>query len=108
LNRLSAEGAIVPDFWNLEVVNALLVAQRRSVMSTARCRDFLARLGALPILAQAAPSDATHRIFDLSGQFGLTAYDASYLDLALRTGSPLATFDRRLADACGKAGVVLA
>lgn len=34
----------------------------------------------------------------------LSAYDATYLDLALRSGAALATFDRKLADAMREAG----
>ena len=35
----------------------------------------------------------------------LTAYDAAYLELALRKGAPLATLDRRLAEAARAEGV---
>jgi predicted nucleic acid-binding protein len=45
------------------------------------------------------------RILDLGRRHGLTAYDATYLELAMRTGGMLATFDRKLADAARVAGV---
>ncbi len=105
LDRLSTEEAIVPELWHLETVNALLVAERRNVISAGRCRDFLARLSGLPIRVHAAPPDLKDPLLSLGRQFGLTAYDAAYLELALRTGSALATFDRALAEACEKAGV---
>jgi predicted nucleic acid-binding protein len=108
LDRLSTEEAIVPELWHLETVNALLVAQRRNVITAERCHDFLGRLSALPIRTHTAPPDVKSRLLSLAGQFGLTAYDAAYLDLALRTGSDLATFDRRLAEAREKAGVASA
>lgn len=41
--------------------------------------------------------------FDLAQRLNLTAYDAAYLLLALDLGAPLATFDRRLGLAAGKA-----
>jgi predicted nucleic acid-binding protein len=41
----------------------------------------------------------------LSRVFKLTAYDATYLELALRRSAPLATFDRKLAEAARQAGV---
>jgi predicted nucleic acid-binding protein len=40
----------------------------------------------------------------LARQHGLSAYDATYLELALRKGAVLATFDRKLADAMQNAG----
>jgi predicted nucleic acid-binding protein len=109
LDRLAAEEALVPELWHLEVTNALVVAQRRDVISTARAHDFLSRLGALPIRTHAATfADRRERLFDLGREHGLSAYDAAYLDLALQTGAALATFDRRLADAAKRAGVALA
>ncbi len=108
LDRLSADEALVPELWHLETVNALLVAQRRSVISAGRCHDFIARLSALPIRTIASPPEVKDRLLALAGEFGMTAYDAAYLDLALRTGSALATFDRRLGEACRKAGVAAA
>lgn len=38
----------------------------------------------------------------LAARFGLTAYDAAYLCLAERLRAPLATFDRKLAEAAGR------
>jgi predicted nucleic acid-binding protein len=109
LEKLAVEEAIVPELWHLEVANALVVAQRREVISTARAHGFLARLGALPIQTHSATfADRRERLFDLGREHGLSAYDATYLDLALQTGAALATFDRRLADAADKAGVARA
>lgn len=109
LDRLAVEEAIVPELWHLEVANALVVAQRREAISTARAHGFLARLGALPIHTHPATfADRRERLFDLGREHGLSAYDAAYLDLALQTGGALATFDRRLADAAERAGVTRA
>nr|WP_200892550.1 type II toxin-antitoxin system VapC family toxin [Aliterella atlantica] len=43
----------------------------------------------------------------LGRQEGLAAYDAAYLELALRLGLPLATIDTRLAEAASRCGVDL-
>ena len=40
-------------------------------------------------------------------QYDLTAYDASYLSLAIAEELPLATFDRKLQEAARQAGVSL-
>jgi predicted nucleic acid-binding protein len=50
---------------------------------------------------------ALPRLSRLARDHGLTAYDASYLDLALRTGSVLATRDAELQRAAPQAGVTL-
>lgn len=109
LERLTVDEALVPELWHLEVANALVVAQRREAISTARVHDFLARLGALPIRTQPATfADRRERLFNLGREHGLSAYDATYLDLAMETGAALATFDRRLASAAERAGVASA
>jgi predicted nucleic acid-binding protein len=43
----------------------------------------------------------------LARRFGLTAYDAAYLELAKRKGLPLATFDKELIEAAAQEGVAL-
>ena len=45
------------------------------------------------------------RVLDLAEQTGLSAYDASYLRLALDLDAPLVTLDKRLATAAHKMAV---
>lgn len=109
LNRLRDDEALVPDLWHLEVTNALVVGNRRGAISAAKVSDFLARLDALPIRIDTTPAaERKEHLFSLAREHELSAYDAAYLDLAMRTGSPLATFDRRLAAARDRAGVAVA
>lgn len=42
-----------------------------------------------------------------AGRYGLTAYDAAYVELAAREGLALATLDGRMRDAALKAGVAV-
>ena len=66
--------------------------------------DYLQRLSRLPILTDEV--EISHRqevIMALGRQFQLTAYGASYLELALRSGSTLATFDTKLVAAMRQA-----
>jgi predicted nucleic acid-binding protein len=108
LDGLLIEEAFVPWIWHLEVANALLVAERRGVLTQARSTDFLARLGALPIRTDpASPLETTERITSLGRSFQLSSYDASYLELALRLGLGLASFDRALLVAASAAGVAV-
>jgi len=102
------DSAITPSFWPHEVLNALLVGEKRKRISANLIRTFLADLAALPIALQELPADAVFdRVQSLSREHGLTAYDAGYLDLAQTNGLPLATLDEDLIRACGKAGVDL-
>ena len=105
LDDIAAQPVWVPSLWYLEVANALLIAERRGVAKEAQVIDYLQRLGRLPISTDDA--DLSRRqevIVALGRQYQLTAYDASYLELALRTASSLATFDTKLAMAMQQTG----
>jgi predicted nucleic acid-binding protein len=63
-------------------------------------------VNALPIVEDATrPSAVQSTVLTLARAQNLTAYDATYLELVLRTSGALATFDRKLADAARAAGV---
>ena len=106
LDLFSADEAVVPAIWSLEVANVLLVAERRGRLSEAQASRFLDLLQQLPIEVDAAPLDLA-AVVAAGRRHELSAYDASYLVLAERTGAALATLDRKLAEAAGRAGVRL-
>ncbi|MBK5967746.1 MULTISPECIES: type II toxin-antitoxin system VapC family toxin [Thiorhodovibrio] len=95
----------VPVLWHTEVANALLVAERRNVVTQAQVIDYLHRLSRLPIETDAL-TVASRRDFvmALGREHRLSAYDATYLELTLRTGSVLASFDAKLVEAARQAG----
>ena len=100
--------AVVPSFWPHEVLNALVVGEKRKRISQALVRSFLSDLAKLPIALEQVPASAVFgRVQRLSREHSLTAYDAAYLDLALENGLPLATLDDDLLRACRKVGVEL-
>ena len=71
----------VPSIWHLEVANALLVAERRSVLPQAESDCFLAKLSNLPILTDTDPIPTRRpRILALARNHGLSSYDATYLE----------------------------
>lgn len=106
LDALESAPAIVPALWQAEVLNGLLVGERRDVVTPAQSLEYLARLGQLPIAVDAVtPISRRDSVIELARRYGLSAYDASYLELAIRTGGPLATFDRNLAKAAKAAGL---
>ena len=108
LERLRNEGAFVPAVWPLEVANALLMSERRGRISMADVTRAINLLGDLPIdLDSEGLSLAWGTTVPLARQQALTVYDASYLELAARSGLPLATQDTRLRAAAERAGVDL-
>jgi predicted nucleic acid-binding protein len=107
-DRLGGDVALAPSIWPLEVGNALLVAERRERVSRAEALRFLEVLRQLPIDVDATEAMlAMDRSLQIAREAGLSAYDASYLELAARFGVPLATLDPRLASAAARVGVAL-
>ncbi|MFZ0299924.1 MAG: type II toxin-antitoxin system VapC family toxin [Candidatus Sulfotelmatobacter sp.] len=100
--------AIAPSFLPHEVLNALLVGEKRKRISGDLIRNFLTDLATLPIALRELQTDAVFdRIQSLSRKHGLTAYDAACLDLAQTSGLPMATLDGDLIRACTRTGVEL-
>jgi predicted nucleic acid-binding protein len=108
LDRFEHERGEVPSLWHLELANALAVAERNRRITPARTSEFIALIGGLPIVVdEQTPSRALSAVLDLARNEKLSAYDASYLELAMRRGIPLATKDDDLAKAAGRVGVPL-
>jgi predicted nucleic acid-binding protein len=108
LGRMPDLQAHVPSLWPLEVANALLVGERRKRITPADTARFLAILDAFPITvdgetAAHAWADTMH----LARAHNLSSYDASYLELAIRLGLPLAAQDGKLKAAAEAVGVPL-
>jgi predicted nucleic acid-binding protein len=94
-----------PRLWAYEVRNSVLVGSRRGRIDKADAQEFLTALNDLPVRrSDPASYDA---VLGLADQYSLTYYDAAYLDLAIHKGLPLASLDRALCGAAGKAGVSL-
>lgn len=106
LDHLSDASAIVPSIWPLEVVNVLLVAERRTRLREADSVRFLTLLSQLPIVVDQEPSDRIMTdLLGLARAHNISSYDASYLDLCMRRGLPIATLDARLMEAAKKIDV---
>jgi predicted nucleic acid-binding protein len=94
MDRVAADRAAVPGHWHLEVGNALLLAERRNSISSAQRAEYVENLRALPIEVDLETrTRAWREIASLAERHRLTLYDAAYLELGLRRGLPLATFD---------------
>lgn len=97
-DRLEQESAHVPSIWSLEVGNALMNALRRKRVSDRDFDSCISALLALPIEVDTTAEVAG--VLLIARRFGLTSYDAAYLELAQRRGFPLATLDEKLRQAC--------
>jgi predicted nucleic acid-binding protein len=99
---------LVPRLWHPEVANVLLVGERRGRGSQADSAKWLSFLSNLPVVDDGATeAKAWSDTLNLARQQGLSEYDASYLELALREGVPLATLDAKLKGAAQAVGVPL-
>ncbi len=106
LDAMKSANAIVPTVWGLEVANVISHAEAQELVTEARSEAFLEMLSGIAIEVDHASADcALSNTLNLARRYKLSAYDASYLELALRQGSPLATLDSDLRKAAKKAGV---
>lgn len=99
-------GALTTTLWPIEVANILLVYERRGQMTTAERINALGLFADLPVTVDdQTAARAWGTAFDLALAHKLTVYDATYLELALRSGLPLATLDADLCRAATSLGV---
>jgi predicted nucleic acid-binding protein len=108
LQQVSGNGAVVPSLWRLEVASALQNGIKRKRIDAAYRDSAIQKLLRLPIETDSDTNDyAWSTTLQLADIHRITVYDASYLELALRRGLPLATRDEPLAAAAGSAGAIL-
>jgi predicted nucleic acid-binding protein len=96
--------ALVPHLWRFEAMNVVSGWLRRKEVSEADAASILAGLMQLPfaVVDEGSPES----IVALAVRHRLSAYDATYLHVAMITGEPLATLDRDLVKAARSVGVV--
>jgi predicted nucleic acid-binding protein len=108
LSDIAELGAVTTGIWPLEIANVLLMAERRSRITLAERLHALSLLADLPIQVDARTAVLARGLTtDLAALGGLTVYDASYLELALRLGLPLASLDTDLQRAASHSGVAV-
>lgn len=103
LDALGTRQVWAPGLWVLECTNVLQSAQRRLRMDAARRAEIASELNALPVLVDHEPPGFI--VLDrLAASQGLSAYDAAYLELAMRRGLTLVSLDQALIAAACKLG----
>ena len=106
LDAMKKTSAHVPATWGLEIANVIAKAEAKGFVTEARSGAFLEMLEGVDIEVDTATfAHALSDILQLARRYKLSSYDASYLELALRLGMPLATLDKDLQKAAKKAGV---
>ena len=106
LNSLRDDEAITTSLWPVEISNGLLVAERKGRIDATSSARFARLLLTLPVIVE--PLDR-RRVFEtiqpLARRYGLSAYDAHYLELSVRWAVPLATLDGKLMAAAEAEGI---
>jgi predicted nucleic acid-binding protein len=97
LAAVLSNSPVVPSLFRQELRNLLLAAERRNRLTRSDVDEALAMVSTLPIAVRTADDDRD--VLSLARKHVLTAYDAAYLALALAERLPLATLDKRLAQA---------
>jgi predicted nucleic acid-binding protein len=106
LDGLVNKTAAVPSLWHLELANALVLSERKRRISKAQTLEFISLIEGLPIVVDLETvSRALGAVLHLARAEKLTSYDATYLELAMRLGVPLASLDRDLLRAAKRLGV---
>ncbi len=109
LDQVQRAGAIVPSLWTIEITNVLLQAARSGRIAPGAAQERLGLFDMLPIETDAAGSGPGWRgtVLALATAETLAAYDATYLELAIRRGAPLATTDKALRRAAVRHGLTV-
>lgn len=105
LQRTTETGAVVPQIWWYELRNALLMNERRGRIAPQQLANTLTDIMALGVEVDGEHDETG--ILAFARWHSLTVYDAAYLEVAFRRGLPLATLDRRLAEAAAAEGVTV-
>ena len=104
--RLCADdGAVVPSIFRYELLNALIVNERRGRLAEEDVRQTLADVAAMRFERDDDHDEAL--LLRLARRYRLSAYDAAYLEVAVRRKLPIASLDRRLVEAATDARAAL-
>jgi len=106
--RVRDDGAVVPALWHLELANVLLQAEKRGRIAPGDVATRLKLISELPITTDHETAvRAWGEVIALARAENLTAYDAAYLELAMRRSLPLSTRDGALIGAARRIGVTV-
>lgn len=106
INLTSADRVLIPSLWWLETTNVLNVAMRRKRLSFNEMSTVLELLEKLPL-----ETDITYgahyskNLIEITQLYKLSAYDAAYIELAVRTKATLISLDKDIIKAAKNIGL---
>jgi predicted nucleic acid-binding protein len=108
LQELIASDAVVPEIWAFEIANNIFVSHsKRKRINEQQIAEYLELLRALPIRVESQPLWSNVELESFARHWNIAAYDAAYLELAIRKNIPLATSDEILKSKAIAAGVTI-
>lgn len=107
LNELLVRDALVPAIWAFEIANNIFVSHRKRRITEQQIAEYLDLLKALSIRVESQTLWKDVDLQSVARRWDIAAYDAAYLDLALRKEIPLATSDEPLKRIAMRAGVTI-
>lgn len=103
---LDSTDCVVPVLWHIELANGITRAETGQLLSPAATHTFLTVVKSLPIIIdEESPLRSLTDTLDLARKYRLTAYDATYLEIAIRLQIAIATLDIDLLKGAKRAGV---
>lgn len=96
---------IVPGLWAYEVANTLTISVRRNKLTVAETHSLINDIQLLPIEYDKPTTENISNIFNVASEHKLSAYDAAYIELALRTNLQIASFDKEVIKVSKKLGI---
>lgn len=94
---MQGRGVIVPEIFHAEVLNVILVSERRGRIDNDDIYQMLKFLSDLEVVTMSFTNKK--EILRLARNYNLTSYDATYLGLAINKKIHIATLDKRLMEA---------
>jgi|TARA_B110000908_G_C10040656_1_gene351643 predicted nucleic acid-binding protein len=106
--ELENKDCIVPSIWSYEVSNVLLSCKKRNRADEKQINKIANLIYKLPLETENNNFKfIQNNVFNIASSHGLSIYDASYLELAVRFNCSLATLDKKLIDIAKKVNVGL-
>jgi predicted nucleic acid-binding protein len=109
LEVMGSSSVVVPRVWPFEVINGLLVGERRGRVTISQCWRFLNMIKHLAIDVDARTTQGVtfEELLEIGRNQRLSGYDAAFIEVALRHHLPLATLDKDMQRAAGELGIEL-
>jgi predicted nucleic acid-binding protein len=109
LEVMGSSSVVVPRVWPFEVINGLLVGERRGRVTISQCWRFLNMIKHLAIDVDARTTQGVtfEELLEIGRNQRLSGYDAAFIEVALRHHLPLATLDKDMQRAAGELGIDL-